>query len=67
MQTATGKAKDSYNTAMQKLQTGDKNAALLDFTQAVETSSNFIDAHIQRASILRQLNQLDKADLWVFA
>lgn len=61
-QTATGKAKDSYNMAMQKLQTGDKNGALVDFTQTVETSPTFIDAYIQRASILRQLNQLDKAE-----
>lgn len=62
LQTATGKAKDSYNTAMQKLQTGDKNGALADFTQTVDASPTFIDAHIQRASILRQLNQLDKAE-----
>jgi outer membrane protein OmpA-like peptidoglycan-associated protein/tetratricopeptide (TPR) repeat protein len=62
VQTATGKAKDSFETAMQKLQTGDKTAALTAFTQAVESTPNFIDAHIQRASILRQLNLMEEAE-----
>lgn len=61
-QTATGKGKDAFEIGTQKAKEGDKNAALVAFTQAVEAVPNFIDAHIQRASLLRQLNQLEEAE-----
>jgi outer membrane protein OmpA-like peptidoglycan-associated protein/tetratricopeptide (TPR) repeat protein len=61
-QTATGKAKTYFDAAMQKLQGGDKTAALTFFTQATDDAPLFIDAHIQRASILRSLNLLDDAE-----
>jgi outer membrane protein OmpA-like peptidoglycan-associated protein/predicted negative regulator of RcsB-dependent stress response len=61
-QTATGKVKESFEAAMQKLQSGDKNGALTAFTEVVKTTPNFIDAHVQRASILRQFNQFEAAE-----
>jgi outer membrane protein OmpA-like peptidoglycan-associated protein/tetratricopeptide (TPR) repeat protein len=61
-QTATGKVKQDFEAAMQKLQSGDKNGALTAFNDVVKTAPNFIDAHVQRASILRQFNQFEAAE-----
>ena len=61
-QTAIRQVKQGYDAGMEKLQEGDKNAALLAFTQLLELEPTFIDAYIQQASVLRQLNKWEEAE-----
>jgi outer membrane protein OmpA-like peptidoglycan-associated protein/tetratricopeptide (TPR) repeat protein len=60
-ETAIRQVKLGYDEGIEKLQKGDKNAALLAFVQVLELEPNFIDAYIQEASILRQFNKLEEA------
>jgi tetratricopeptide (TPR) repeat protein len=61
-QTATRQVKQSFDEGLEKLQGGDKNAALLVFVKVLELEPTFIDAYIQEASILRQLNKWEEAE-----
>jgi outer membrane protein OmpA-like peptidoglycan-associated protein/tetratricopeptide (TPR) repeat protein len=61
-ETAIRQVKMGFDAGVEKLQKGDKNAALLAFVQVLELEPTFIDAYIQEASILRQLNKLEEAE-----
>lgn len=62
-ETITGKAKEAYESGLQNIKAGNKEAALLNFEKATKITPTFINAHLQQAILYQKLSQWEKAEM----
>jgi outer membrane protein OmpA-like peptidoglycan-associated protein/Tfp pilus assembly protein PilF len=61
--TATGKAKSAYDAGMKYNFAGQNDKALKEFTDALKEDPTFIDAQIQQAAMLYEMNKISEAEI----
>jgi outer membrane protein OmpA-like peptidoglycan-associated protein/cellobiose-specific phosphotransferase system component IIA len=62
-ETIKGKAKEAYESGLQNIKAGNKEAALLNFEKAAKITPTFINAHLQQAILYQKLSQWEKAEM----